>query len=580
MSPQGWSRTTLGAVTAPRVEQSGPNPQDDEFVYIDIGCVDVALKTIVTRQMLRTRDAPSRARQRVNAGDILVSMTRPNLNAVAVVSAEFDGAICSTGFHVLRPVLVPSSLLLAVVRSTSFIEAMTERVQGALYPAIRPDDIRSFGFDLAPEFEQTRIVAKLDAFFALTAAVRARVEQLPVRLGRANRTLLSAAFRGDLSLSWRAGRHETEGSRDVLNRASDERQRLTKQATRGQPKVETRAYESPVPFDERGVPELPPSWSWTSLDSMAWGASYGTSAKCDYDGRGEPVLRIPNVAKGTVDVTDMKRAIASIGLAADDLLKPGDFLIVRTNGSRDLIGRAACLAEGQATGCYFASYLIRFRLVEPAIGKWISLWWRSGFMRNWLETRAASSAGQYNVSMSTLAAAPIPVPPPAEMAHVTGLVEDGLEALNALSTRVADVNETLFRLEQAALAKAFRGELAPHDPNREPAEALLSRIREAREMATPGNTRPRRSRAASRAEARVSEGLSNGHAHRAGGEDALDLIVAAFQHNGKARLDVKAIVAATGLDASVVKRSIATLVESGHVRQNRKGRATAYEWTA
>ena len=56
----------------------------------------------MTAQTMSDVDAPSRARQRLSTGDVLVSMTRPNLNAVAIVPAKLDGAIGSTGFHVLR----------------------------------------------------------------------------------------------------------------------------------------------------------------------------------------------------------------------------------------------------------------------------------------------------------------------------------------------------------------------------------------------------------------------------------------------------------------------------------------------
>jgi type I restriction enzyme S subunit len=76
---------------------------ETEFAYIDLGCVDNESKRIVGRQRVIGRDAPSRARQLVRAEDILVSTVRPNLNGVARVPYELDGATASTGFCVLRP---------------------------------------------------------------------------------------------------------------------------------------------------------------------------------------------------------------------------------------------------------------------------------------------------------------------------------------------------------------------------------------------------------------------------------------------------------------------------------------------
>src|SRR4051794_1081267 len=99
--PSGWSLATLGSVTKVDVGQNGPKSQEMS-TYIDIGCVDNRLKRIVNPDAIRTDCAPSRAKQNLQSGDVLVSMTRPNLNSVALVSREHDGAIGSTGFHVLR----------------------------------------------------------------------------------------------------------------------------------------------------------------------------------------------------------------------------------------------------------------------------------------------------------------------------------------------------------------------------------------------------------------------------------------------------------------------------------------------
>jgi type I restriction enzyme S subunit len=63
-------------------------------------------------------------------------MTRPNLNAVAVVPPEMNGEIASTGFDVLRSITIDARWLFYLVRSSEFITAMSNLVQGALYPAV------------------------------------------------------------------------------------------------------------------------------------------------------------------------------------------------------------------------------------------------------------------------------------------------------------------------------------------------------------------------------------------------------------------------------------------------------------
>jgi type I restriction enzyme S subunit len=56
------------------------------------------------------------------------------------------------------------------------------------------------------------------------------------------------------------------------------------------------------------------------------------------------------------------------------------------------------------------------------------------------------------------------------------------------------------RLTPALLAKAFRGELVPQDPNDEPASVLLERIRAARVVAEEAKSKPRQRKASAGSE--------------------------------------------------------------------------------
>jgi len=113
---------------------------DEKFTYVDLSAVDQDEKAIVGARELPCADAPSRARQVVNDGDVLVSTVRPNLNAVARVPAELHGATASTGFCVLRPhpKKLDSRYLFHWVRSKQFIGEMARRATGASYPVSTP----------------------------------------------------------------------------------------------------------------------------------------------------------------------------------------------------------------------------------------------------------------------------------------------------------------------------------------------------------------------------------------------------------------------------------------------------------
>ena len=134
------------------------------FSYVDIGSIDAATKRIRGASTVAVAEAPSRARQIVKSGDILVSTVRPNLNAVAVVPPELDGAIASTGFAVLRPdtTKVDGPYLLHWVCSPQFIRALVTRATGASYPAVTEAVVRAAQLPLPPLAEQRRIAAVLD----------------------------------------------------------------------------------------------------------------------------------------------------------------------------------------------------------------------------------------------------------------------------------------------------------------------------------------------------------------------------------------------------------------------------------
>ena len=109
-----------------------------KFLYVDLSAVDQDSKMIVSPRRLSCADAPSRARQIIRSGDVLVSTVRPNLNAVGRVPAELDGATASTGFSVLRPrsEAVDGAYLFHWVRSHLFVAEMVRRATGASYPAV------------------------------------------------------------------------------------------------------------------------------------------------------------------------------------------------------------------------------------------------------------------------------------------------------------------------------------------------------------------------------------------------------------------------------------------------------------
>ena len=252
----------LGELADEPVAQTGPT---SDFVYIDISSIDRETKKISDPKPMALSQAPSRAKQVLKAGDVLVSMTRPNLNAVALVPAHLDGAIGSTGFHVLRSRWLHPDFLVALVQTQSFIDAMSAVVQGALYPAVRPRDIAAYAFTFETPVQQTRIVAKLEELLSDLDAGVAELNAAQKKLAQYRQSLLKAAVEGALTAEWRTQHQPTETGAQLLQRILQERRarwearQLAKFAEQGKtpPKDWQKKYPEPVQPDTTGLPELP-----------------------------------------------------------------------------------------------------------------------------------------------------------------------------------------------------------------------------------------------------------------------------------------------------------------------------------
>lgn len=317
--------------------------------------------------------------------------------------------------------------------------------------SISQTQLAEFPIVLTDLGNQHRIVAEIEKqFFRLSQGV-ANLERVKGSLQCYKAAVLKAALEGRLvpteaELARREGRSYETGEALVEQILGT---RLRDWAGRGK-------YRAPAPFDSANLPVLPEGWAWASLDSLSWASGYGTSAKCSYSGDGIAVLRIPNIQNGALDLDDLKFAPRDLVVPPKELVDRGDMLVIRTNGSKALVGRAAIVCEQQMRALSFASYLIRFRLCDGLrMARWMRIVWEESRLRSWIESHASTSAGQYNISQSALATAAIPVPPLEEQHRIASEVERCFSIVREVESEV-DVN--LLRamsMQRAVLARFF-----------------------------------------------------------------------------------------------------------------------------
>jgi type I restriction enzyme, S subunit len=197
------------------------------------------------------------------------------------------------------------------------------------------------------------------------------------------------------------------------------------------------------------------------LSSLLLDAGYGTSVKCTSaeEPGSIPVLRIPNVASGAVSFADLKFGVLSEREREGVLLEVGDVLVVRTNGSLDLVGRCA-VVEGLPRATAFASYLIRLRCNHDRV---LPQYLQSAlnYLRKsrWLAEFARTTAGQYNVSLGRLYKAEIPLPPLDEQERIIGRLRHIKKQLGPGYALRMQLEKETTAVTASILNHAFSGQL-------------------------------------------------------------------------------------------------------------------------
>ena len=299
---------------------------------------------------------------------------------------------------------------------------------------LNSESLALLSIPLPPLAEQHRIVAKVDELMALCDRLEAEQMDAGAAHARLVATLLGTLTQStdaaDLAANWqRLADHfdtlfTTESSLDAL------KQTILQLALNG-------VMTNEDVFEKR------------KLQDLIVNASYGTSQKSEpiRPIGAYPVLRIPNVVRENLDLSDLKFAVIANKELEKLRLADGEILIVRTNGSADLVGRCA-VVTGLVEETVFASYLIRLRfdpeLITPSFAQLVL---QNHRLQNSMVDFARTTAGQYNVSIGRLNALEMPLPSIEQQHRIVAKVDE----LIALCDRLkADLAESRTRQERLA----------------------------------------------------------------------------------------------------------------------------------
>ena len=189
---------------------------------------------------------------------------------------------------------------------------------------------------------------------------------------------------------------------------------------------------------------------------------YGTSKKCEYEKyeNSTGVIRIPNITEnGLINLEDMKYAEFSTEDKTDYALKKGDLLLIRSNGSVNIVGSVG-LVGLEETNYIYAGYLIRLRPIQDIVNsRFLKFAFQSLDVRTQIEFKAKSTSGVNNINAQEVQDLQVNVFSLPEQTQIVAILEGKLTACDQLAAELSKQLKKAELLKQAVLKAAFSGNL-------------------------------------------------------------------------------------------------------------------------
>jgi type I restriction enzyme S subunit len=538
--PDGWAWTSLDAVRVDKSRSITPKKMpEDYFELYSVPSFDEAKPQIVTGREIGS------SKRTVSEQTVILCKINPRINRIWVVGNHSPWQkIASTEWIPFSPVtgIVPDYLCYFMQQNSfrDYLALHASGVGGSLM-RVKPATFEGYAFPLAPVNEQRRIVAEIETQFSRLDKVVAALERLQANLKRYRASVLKAACEGRLVptemelhrrgevtsptappetadvlleriLAERRARWEAEQWEKEIERAKKKAAQAKRKAA-GLPHYirdledvdwidvleedyggylpkENRwkeKYKEPEGPEVESLPELPEGWCWVRAEQISEFITKGTTPKANkLFGPGDDRARIPFIKvynlrfDGTLDFS-INPTFVSEKTHLEDLRRsivmPNDVLM---NIVGPPLGKVSIVPDlysewniNQAMARYrpFAGYDVRFLCYAL----------RAEHIQNWAVTRAKATAGQFNLTLEICRDLPLPLAPMGEQTRIVDEVERRLSVVGALEKLVEENLRRAERLRQAILKRAFEGRLVAQDPQDEPAELLLERIRAQRE---------------------------------------------------------------------------------------------------
>jgi type I restriction enzyme S subunit len=441
--PSKWAVIPLRAIAAKIVDGSHNPPAKADEGYPMLSARNVQEEAVHFddyRLVSPSAFASEHKRTKIQPGDVLLTIVGA-IGRTAVVRGEQQFVLQRSVAVIGELQGVEPRFLSKAFLNPSFQQWLNDNAKGTAQKGIYLKRLASAQIAIPPLPEQRRIVAKIDSLSAKSGRARDQLDHIPQLVKKYKQAILAAAFRGELTREWRNAKSETVAWTETTAG------KIIQDIVAGK---NLRCEERPPAANEIGV---------LKVSAVTWGSFNPQATKT------LPKKFVPS---------ELTR------------VRPGDFLISRAN-TIELVGAVVIVAE-TPPNLFLSDKVLRLGMAEEN-KPWMLWFLRSPQGRAAIEeSSTGNQLSMRNLSQAALREIVVPLPNRDEQREIVRRIETAFAWIDRLAAEATSARKLIDTLDQAVLAKAFRGELVPQDPNDEPASVLLERIRAEREV----TARPKR----------------------------------------------------------------------------------------
>ncbi len=416
----------------------------------------------------------------LNENDILIARTGGTIGKTYIVENLSVKAVFAS--YLIRA--IPSELMcpkyLKIFMETPlYWSQLYAKSAGTGQPNVNATSLRALQAPIPPLAEQHSIVAKVDELMALCdqlEAERNTRDTTHQHLIRAvHHPLTEASDAATTQTAWHRIRDNFADLYTTLESVQALRQTILRLAVQGKLVPQDSGDESAsvllekikvqkahqekggrakkrkplVQIDDSKLPyDLPAAWEWMRLSDLDPEYKNGISSRGDASGDQTTVLRLADIKGNQISLSDTRQLIIDRAVAAKYKLLKDDLLIIRVNGSADIVGKF--ILSDLSYDAIYCDHFIRLRINKNwYLPAFLELVAASSLVRDRINDLFITTAGQKTVNQGHIGSLLIPMLSKSEQSRIVAKVGDLTALCDQLEANIRNKNDTATRYTEA-----------------------------------------------------------------------------------------------------------------------------------